>query len=122
MDESTRPPGRRDRRHDMRTRELRTTRSLSRVLVAFVLGTASATAVNVSATADVITPFTQVYDQVVYGDFNIIGNSVTKCPATPSPLTFAICADGAGRTDPNAVNDEYQMAWADADTSSATFN
>ncbi|NGY58073.1 hypothetical protein G7043_03900 [Lentzea sp. NEAU-D13] len=75
-----------------------------------------------SATADVITPFTQVYDQVVYGDFNIIGNSVTKCPATPSPLTFAMCADGAGRTDPNAVNDEYQMAWADADTSSATFN
>lgn len=97
-------------------------RSLTRVLLVLVLGAGSASAVAGSATADVITPFTQVYDQVVYGDFTIIGNTVTKCPATPSPLTSAVCAHGAGRTDPDAVNDEYQMAWADADTNAATFN
>ncbi|MEU0885643.1 hypothetical protein ABZ345_44270 [Lentzea sp. NPDC005914] len=106
----------------MRTGEFRKIPSLSRVFVAFVLGAGSATMTTGSSAADVITPFTQVYDQVVYGDFNIIGNSVTKCPATPSPLTSAMCANGAGRTDPDAVNDEYQMAWADADTNSATFN
>ncbi|WP_030470097.1 DUF7617 domain-containing protein [Lentzea aerocolonigenes] len=92
------------------------------MIIAFVLGAGSATVTTGAATADVIVPFTQVYDQVVYGDFNIIGNPVTKCPASPSPLTSALCADGAGRMDPDAVNDEYQMAWADTDTSPATFN
>ncbi|NKE56760.1 hypothetical protein FXN61_07905 [Lentzea sp. PSKA42] len=95
---------------------------MTRLLIVLVLGAGSATAAAGSAAADVITPFTQVYNKVVYGDFNIIGNTVTRCPAAPSPFTPAVCADGASRTDPNAVNDEYQMAWADVDTSAATFN
>jgi hypothetical protein len=95
-------------------------RPLTRVLVALVLRAGSAMTSAGSATADLITPFTQVYDRIVHGDFNIIGKHGYEVPGYA--VASAMCADGAGRADPNAVNDEYRMAWADADTSAATFN
>ncbi|GLZ30150.1 hypothetical protein Lesp02_23400 [Lentzea sp. NBRC 105346] len=100
----------------------RVLRSVTRLLVILVLVAGSATVTTGSASAGIVTPFTQVYDKVVYGDFNIIGNSVTKCPATASPLTSVPCSDGANRIDTDAVNDEYAMAWADIDSNPATFD
>ncbi|HEY3606322.1 MAG TPA: hypothetical protein VGL06_02430, partial [Pseudonocardiaceae bacterium] len=75
------------------------------------------------AHAEVIQPFTQTYNKVIYGDFVTIGNGNMECPSTasPYPTPQPSCAGGADRTN-NAVNDEYDMRYADVDADPLTFN
>jgi len=75
------------------------------------------------ANAAVVQPFTQTYNKVLYGDFVVVGNGNMRCPSTPSPYPSPqpACAGGADRTN-NAVNDEYDMRYADADADPSTFN
>jgi uncharacterized repeat protein (TIGR01451 family) len=58
------------------------------------------------------------FDKALYGDFVLVGNGVTTCPAEPS------CVDAQERkgSGPSAQNNTYAMDWADVDTDPATFN
>jgi predicted secreted protein len=65
----------------------------------------------------------KTYDEVVYGDFVVIGNGNMQCPTTPStvPSPQPSCAGGADRTN-DAINDVYDMQYADVDSDVLTFN
>ncbi|ALG11567.1 hypothetical protein AOZ06_36060 [Kibdelosporangium phytohabitans] len=64
------------------------------------------------------------FDQTVYGDFAVIGNTVTTCPREPGQYPVRLCIDAQNRvgTGPSAQNNGYPMAWADVDADPGTFN
>jgi hypothetical protein len=65
-----------------------------------------------------------VYDQLVYGDFTLVGNTVTQCPSTPGAYPVKACADAQNHLGSGvpAQNNGHPMAWADIDGNPATFN
>lgn len=87
-------------------------------LVAGVLAAAVAPAMlsRMPARAAVSQPLAQEYDQELFGNFKILGNSVTQCPDGN-----ATCAAVASRTDPGN-NDQFAMRYADVDNDPATFD
>ncbi len=64
------------------------------------------------------------YDQTVYGDFSMIGNTVTACPAQPGHYPPKLCLDARNRvgSGPSAQNNGHPMTWADIDSDPATYN
>ncbi|MEV4312376.1 hypothetical protein [Actinocrispum sp. NPDC049592] len=69
-------------------------------------------------------PVSTVYDQLVYGDFAVIGNTVTQCPSTPGPYPVKMCTDAQNQVGSGipAQNNGHPMGWADVDTSASTYN
>jgi hypothetical protein len=69
------------------------------------------------------------FDQAVYGDVTIVGNTVLTCPtpeqAGESPkYAPKSCVDALNRQGhgPAAQNNGHRMSWTDVDTDPATFN
>jgi CARDB protein len=65
-----------------------------------------------------------VYDDTVYGDFAVIGNTVTQCPREPGHYPVNLCADAQNRigSGTSAQNNGHAMAWADVDTDPGTYD
>lgn len=65
-----------------------------------------------------------VYDRTVYGDFAVVGNTVTTCPREPGHYPAELCRDAQNRvgSGPSAQNNAYPMAWEDVDADPATYN
>ncbi|MGW6445691.1 hypothetical protein [Lentzea sp. NPDC055074] len=69
------------------------------------------------------------FDEAVYGDVTVIGDSVLTCPtpeqAGPHPKhPPQSCVDALGRKGhgPSALNNSHRMSWTDVDDDPATFN
>ncbi|KJK46507.1 hypothetical protein UK23_23175 [Lentzea aerocolonigenes] len=69
------------------------------------------------------------FDEAVYGDVTVIGNSVLTCPtpeqAGPNPkYPPQSCVDALNREGhgPGAQNNGHRMSWTDTDNDSSTFN
>jgi hypothetical protein len=65
-----------------------------------------------------------VYDATVYGDFTLIGNTVTECPAEAGHYPAQLCRDAQNRkgSGTSAQNNGYSMVWADIDGDAGTFD
>lgn len=90
----------------------RTSTALALMVVAVVCGLAPVP----PASADVIVPLTSDYDQQVYGDFTMAGNTVVRCPAASTA-----CLQTAART-ASGSNNGFAMAMSDVDGDPATYN
>ena len=102
-------------------------RAVSALAASTLTALAALFVVVTPATAAIIQPFTQVFDQEVYGDFIIAGNGNVQCPVPtipPSPFTTMPCAQGASRAvqSTDAINDFYSMRYVDVDSDAATYN
>ncbi|MGI5500680.1 hypothetical protein [Lentzea sp. CA-135723] len=69
------------------------------------------------------------FDEAVYGDVVVVGNSVLTCPtaeqAGPHPkYPPQSCVDALDRkgSGPSALNNGHRMSWLDADADPATYN
>ncbi|ONI75324.1 hypothetical protein ALI144C_39050 [Actinosynnema sp. ALI-1.44] len=64
------------------------------------------------------------FDQTIYGDFALVGNTVTTCPREPGHHPVKRCLDAQNRvgTGLPAQNNGHPMAWADVDADPATYN
>ncbi|MEU0882416.1 hypothetical protein ABZ345_27715 [Lentzea sp. NPDC005914] len=69
------------------------------------------------------------FDEAVYGDVTIVGNTVLTCPtpeqAGPTPkYPPQSCVDALNRKGhgPAALNNGHRMSWTDVDSDPATFN
>lgn len=69
------------------------------------------------------------FDEAVYGDVTVVGNSVLTCPtaeqAGPHPKhPPQSCVDALNRkgNGPSALNNGHRMSWTDVDDDPATFN
>ncbi|MCE7010716.1 hypothetical protein LWC34_49125 [Kibdelosporangium philippinense] len=64
------------------------------------------------------------FDQTVYGDFSVIGNTVTACPKQPGHYPVKYCLDAHNRvgSGPSAQNNGHPMTWADIDNDPVTYN
>lgn len=69
-------------------------------------------------------PLDLVFDQVVYGDFVVSGNTVTACPAQSPHRPPQLCRSAQDRKGQgnSAQNNGHLMAWADVDTDPGTYN
>ncbi len=99
---------------------------LSLALVASVAGTLLPAT---PAQAAVVKALTLGYDQDVYGDFLEVGNGSSRCPTTAdgagaseSGFTVADCAAGQTGSSTTAINDYFDMQWADVDGVASTYN
>nr|CEL22584.1 hypothetical protein [Kibdelosporangium sp. MJ126-NF4]CTQ89726.1 hypothetical protein [Kibdelosporangium sp. MJ126-NF4] len=65
-----------------------------------------------------------VFDQTVYGDFAVVGNTVTACPREPRHHPVKLCLDAQNRvgSGPSAQNNGHSMTWADIDADPVTYN
>src|SRR3954466_9739799 len=67
---------------------------------------------------------TVLYDNTVYGDFTLIGNTVTDCPKVPGRYPVEACHDAQRRvgSGTSAQNNGHSMIWSDVDGAAATYN
>ena len=73
------------------------------------------------ASAAVVTPFTAGFNQAVYGEYVLVGNTVMTCP-----VGDATCTSGQNSNDSalstTYPNDSFLMRYSDVDSDSTTFN
>ncbi|WP_420034860.1 hypothetical protein ACN2WE_22605 [Streptomyces sp. cg28] len=80
-------------------------------LAATAAAAATLVAAAAPASAVVVDPFAQRYDEAVYGDFITLGNTVMKCPSTPADDAERCLAAQAGTTSEN--NNQFDMQYTD---------
>ncbi|CAM3484409.1 DUF11 domain-containing protein [Kibdelosporangium persicum] len=90
-----------------------------------LLGATSLLFLSAPVTSAAASPVLPVnFDQTVYGDFVVIGNTVTACPSHPGHHPVKACHDAQNQigTGPSAQNNGHPMTWADVDADPATYN
>ncbi|MYW67944.1 DUF11 domain-containing protein [Streptomyces sp. SID8379] len=90
---------------------LRQVQSTLAALAASAAAAATLVAAAVPASAVVVEPFAQRYDEAVYGDFLTLGNTVMQCPSTPADDAARCLAAQAGTTTEN--NNQFDMQYTD---------
>ncbi len=73
------------------------------------------------ASAAVVTPFTPDFNQAIYGDYIVAGNTVMTCPVGDS-VCLAGQASNASGLATTYTNDSFTMRYNDVDSDSSTFN
>ncbi|MER5949634.1 hypothetical protein ABT127_26635 [Streptomyces sp. NPDC001904] len=90
---------------------LRQVQSTLAALAATAAAAATLVAAAAPASAVVVEPFAQRYDEAVYGDFITLGNTVMQCPSTPADDATRCRAAQAGTTSEN--NNQFDMQYTD---------
>ncbi|MEU6847691.1 hypothetical protein ABZ930_38110 [Streptomyces sp. NPDC046716] len=86
-------------------------------LAATAAAAATLVAAAAPASAVVVEPFAQRYDEAVYGDFVTLGNTVMECPSTPADDAARCLAAQAGTTSEN--NNQFDMQYTNTSGFSA---
>ena len=95
------------------------------MIVAAVVGLVSAPLLPLAPAAAVtVAPLTQIYDQVVNGDYILVGNGSLVCDPNKATLqgTFTCAQLHNGTSATNYVNDFKFMGYVDVDANAATVN
>ncbi|GAB3880274.1 hypothetical protein GCM10029964_034330 [Kibdelosporangium lantanae] len=87
------------------------------------LGLLLASAVPVASAAGP-PALTVLYDNTVYGDFAVIGNTVTECPTVSGRYPVEACHDAQRRvgSGTSAQNNGHPMIWSDVDGVGGTYD
>ena len=98
-----------------------------RVAAAGVLAITVSLALAGPAEAITVAPMTMVYDQVVNGDYFLVGNGNLVCDSTKNSLTgtspdFTCAQLHNGTVGTSIINDFKFMKYADVDTNATTVN
>jgi hypothetical protein len=68
--------------------------------------------------------WTVLYDNTPYGDFAVIGDTVTECPTVPGRYPVELCHEAQRRvgSGTSAQNNGHPMIWSDVDGNARTYD